>query len=214
MCGRHTNKELSAKREWRAWVVFLCLLLLWQFITKTEPLGFLDTWLSIKQLICEARHLKREGKIAYQVNQLWPWAATRLNINIFKGSLNMSDSRGHDIVSSHAAPGREEKWEMDAACTEHPDCSPMEASSCWAPAQGFWGFIRFLLCFILSYPTIFYFIGLLLAVYWFRGTGTCVTSHDCMNTAAEALSKTANIREFPTELRDLAGLTAFLRNWK
>lgn len=42
----------------------------------------------------------------------------------------MSDSRGHDIVSSHAAPGREEKWEMDAACTEHPDCSPMEASSC------------------------------------------------------------------------------------
>jgi len=35
-----------------------------------------------------------------------------------------------------------------------------------------------------------------------------------MNTAAEALSKTANISEFPTELQDLAGLAAFLRNWK
>lgn len=104
---------------------------------RRRPLGFLDTWLSIKQLICEARHLKQEGKIAYQVNQLWPWAATGLNINIFKGSLNMSDSRGRDIVSSHAAPGREEKWEWmlpGAACTEHPDCGlhgcPMDASSC------------------------------------------------------------------------------------
>lgn len=65
----------------------------------------------------------------------------------------------------------------------------------------FWGITRFLLYFILSYPTVFYFIGLLLAVYWFCGTGRCVsvTSHNCMNTAAEALSKTANIREFPTE---------------
>ncbi|KAK2520880.1 hypothetical protein Q9233_011516 [Columba guinea] len=40
-------------------------------------------------LICEARHLKQGGKIAYQVNQFWPWAVTGLNINIFKGFLTV-----------------------------------------------------------------------------------------------------------------------------
>lgn len=40
--------------------------------------------------------------MAYQVNQLWPWAATGLNINIFKGFLNMSGSGDHDIASSWA----------------------------------------------------------------------------------------------------------------
>lgn len=150
---------------------------------RRRPLGFLDTWLSIKQLICEARHLKQEGKIAYQVNQLWPWAATGLNINIFKGSLNMRDSRDRDIVSSHAALSREEKWGMDAARGSLHRASRLWPA--WMPnvvlivlspsmALGSWGFIRFLFYFILSCSTVFYTVIVSSSlVLWYRKVHQC-----------------------------------------